>query len=183
MDLQTVETMLQDAIKHLEVEFSKINAGRASTSMVEDMLVRAYGQEQPLKNVASISTPDPATILLQPWDKGVLADVESSIRERSDMGFNPTNDGSSIWIKLPQPTEERRKDLVKVAHGKAEETRISIRNSRHDMLKHIKGQLTDKEISEDEAKAMEGELQEKVDAANKKVEEHLKHKEEDIMTV
>ncbi|MDF2379412.1 MAG: ribosome recycling factor [Candidatus Gracilibacteria bacterium] len=183
MDLQTVEKMLDEAIKHLTVEFSKISAGRASTSMVDEMLVKAYGQEQPMKNVAAISTPDPGTILINPWDKAVLADVEKAIRDRTDMGFNPTNDGTSIWIKLPQATEDRRKELVKVAHQKAEESKISIRNARHDLQKHIKNQVSDKEISEDEGKAMEGELQEKVDAANKNVEEHLKIKEKDIMTI
>lgn len=183
MDLQTTDKMMQGSIKHLEEEFAKIQVGRASTSMVEGLLVDAYGQAQPLRNVATITTPDPQTIMIQPWDKGVLAGIEKSIRERSDLGFNPLNDGNVIRIPIPTPTEERRKDLVKVAHSKAEESRISIRNARHKALTTIQTQLKDKEISEDEAKAMEKELQEITDAANKKVDEHTKAKEADILKV
>jgi len=183
MDLESASKLMEEAIKHLEQEFSKLQAGRASTAMVEDMLVRAYGQDQPLKNVAGISTPDPQTILIQPWDKGVLADLEKSIRDRSDLGLNPNNDGNSIWIKLPQPTEERRKELVKVANGKAEEARISIRNARQELHKENQRLLLEKEISEDQAKGNEADLQETVDSHNKRVEEHLKKKEQEIMTV
>jgi len=183
MELQTAEKMMNDAIKHLEEEFAKIQVGKASTSMVEGILVDAYGQSQPLKNVATITTPDPQTILIQPWDKAVLADIERSIRERSDLGFNPNNDGAVLRIPIPQPTEDRRKELVKVAHGKAEDSKISIRNARHKSHDVIKNQLKDKEISEDESKAMEKELQEATDRSNKKIDDLTKAKEGDILTV
>ena len=174
---------MNEAIVHLEQEFAKIQAGRASTSMVEGVLVSAYGQAQPLRNVATISTPDAQTIMIQPWDKAVIADIEKSIRERSDLGLNPMNDGVVLRITLPQPTEERRRELVKVSHAKAEEAKISIRNARHKAHAGIQTQLKDKEISEDEAKAMEKELQEATDRSNKKIEELAKAKEKDIMTV
>ncbi len=183
MDLQTAEKMMQDAIKHLEEEFMKLQVGRASTSMVDSMLVDAYGQTQPLKNVATITTPDPQTIMIQPWDKAVLSDIERCIRERSDLGLNPLNDGNVLRIPIPTPTEERRKELVKVAHAKAEDSKISVRNARHKALSAIHAQLKEKEISEDEAKALEGELQEATDKSNKSIDEHAKAKEKDIMTV
>lgn len=183
MDLQTAEKMMDDAIAHLEEEFAKIQVGKASTSMVEGLLVTAYGQSQPLRNVATITTPDPQTIMIQPWDKAVLGDIERSIRERSDLGFNPNNDGSVLRIPIPQPTEERRMELVKVANAIAEESKISIRNARHKAHDSLKNQLKEKEISEDESKAMEKELQEATDSANDKIDEHTKAKEKDILTV
>jgi ribosome recycling factor len=183
MDLQTAERMMQDAIKHLEEEFAKLQVGRASVSMVDGMLVNAYGQSQPLKNVATITTPDPKTIMIQPWDKAVLGDIERTIRERSDLGLNPLNDGTVLRIPIPTPTEDRRKEIVKVAHAKAEESKISIRNARHKALASIHDQLKDKEISEDESKALEKELQEATDKSNKSIEEHTKAKEKDILTV
>jgi ribosome recycling factor len=183
MDLQTAEKMMQDAIKHLEEEFAKLQVGRASVSMVDGMLVMAYGQSQPLRNVATVTTPDPQTIMIQPWDKSVLGDIERTIRERSDLGLNPLNDGTVLRIPIPTPTEERRKELVKVAHAKAEESKISVRNARHKALSSIHAQLKDKEISEDESKALEGELQEATDKANKSIDEHSKSKEKDILTV
>lgn len=183
MDMNLLEKQISDALHHLEVEFNKIQAGRASTAMVEGLLVNVYGAEQPLRNVANLSTPDPGTILIQPWDKSVLSSLEKSIRERSDLGLNPNNDGNSVWIKIPQPTEERRKELVKVSHTRAEEARISIRNARHDHQKSIKTQLQDKALSEDQAKAFEKQLQEKVDEANKAIEASLKLKESQILTV
>lgn len=174
---------MQDALKHLEGEFVKMQVGRASTAMVEGVLVTAYGTTQPLRNIASISTPDPKSIMVQPWDKSVLSSIESAIRERSDLGLNPMNDGNVVRINLPQPTEERRKELVKVAYAKGEEAKISIRNARHKVHTSIKDQLKEKEISEDEAKAMENELQEVVDRMNKKIDEMVKAKEKDILTV
>jgi len=183
MDLESTEKLMNESIVHLEQEFAKIQAGRASTSMVEGVLVTAYGQSQPMNNVATLSTPDAQTIMIQPWDKSILSNVEKSIRERSDLGLNPVNDGSVLRITLPQPTEDRRKELVKVSHSKAEEAKISIRNARHKAHASIQAQLKDKEISEDEAKALEKELQESTDKANKKIDELSKAKEDDIMTV
>ncbi|MGE3341047.1 MAG: ribosome recycling factor [Candidatus Altimarinota bacterium] len=174
---------MQDALKHLEGEYVKMQVGRASTAMVEGLLITAYGMTQPLRNIASITTPDAKSIMIQPWDKSVLSSIESGIRERSDLGLNPMNDGNVLRINLPQPTEERRKELVKVAYAKAEEAKVSIRNARHKVHSAIKDQLKEKEVSEDEAKAMESELQEVVDAMNKKIDELAKSKEKDILTV
>lgn len=183
MDLQSIEKLLQDAVKHLEEEYSRMQVGRASTSMVEGLLVDAYDTSQALIAVATITTPDPKTIMIQPWDKAVLPNIEKAIRDRSDLGLNPMNDGSVVRINIPQPTEERRKDLVKVAHSKSEDAKISVRNARHKAHAQIKTQLKDKEISEDESKAMEKELQEIVDGANGRIDDLNKVKEKEILTV
>lgn len=171
------------AIKHLEEEFSRMQVGTASTAMVEGVLVNSYGTSQPLKNIASLSTPDATSLLIQPWDKAVLADIEKSIRDRNDLGFNPMNDGTCIRINIPQPTEERRKDLVKVAHAKGEDAKISIRTTRQKRHTEIQNQLKAKEISEDESRGLNNKLQAIVDEMNKSVDEHVKKKEQEIMTV
>jgi len=183
MDLESTEKRMQDAISFLEEEFSKMQVGVASVSMVEGILVDAYDTSQPMRNVATITTPDPKTIMMQPWDKSIMSNIEKAVRERSDLGFNPVNDGNVVRINIPQPTEDRRKELVKVASTKGEDAKVSIRNARQKAHASIQAQLKDKEISEDESKAMEKELQEHVDNANKKVDELVKAKEKDIMTV
>ena len=183
MTLQEAQQLMEGAMKHLREEFSKMQVGRASTSMVEDMLVDAYGSSQPMKTVANLSTPESNQILIQPWDKGMLANIEKAIRDRSDLGLNPVNDGASVRLTLPQPTEERRKDLVKVAHAKGEEAKISVRNARHKYHTFVKEQLKAKEISEDESRGMENKLQEVVDKINKDIDDHVKTKEKEIMTV
>ncbi|MDP2691542.1 MAG: ribosome recycling factor [bacterium] len=183
MDLQSAEKLFQGSILYLEEEFSKMQVGRASTSMVEGVHVSAYDMVQPIKNLATITTPDPKTILIQPWDKAVLASIEKAIRDQSDLGLNPQNDGVVVRITIPQPTEERRKELVRVAYAKAEESKISVRSARQKAHSTIQTQLKDKEISEDEAKAMEKELQESVNKSNTKIDELAKTKEKDIMTV
>lgn len=174
---------MQDALNHLESEFMRMQVGRASTAMVEGLLINAYGMTQPIKAVASLSTPDPKSIMIQPWDKSVLSAIENGIRERSDLGFNPMNDGNVIRIVLPQPTEERRKELVKVAHAKGEEAKISIRNARQKVHTSIRDKEKAKEISEDEAKIDDKKLQDAVDRMNKKVDEMVKAKEKDILTI
>ena len=183
MDLPTTEKLMQDAIKHLESEFARMQVGRASTGMVEGLMVEAYGSHQPIRNVATLTTPDARTILIQPWDKSILSFVEKSIRERSDLGFNPLNDGNVIRISIPQPTEERRKELSKTAHAKGEETKISVRNTRQKYHGLIQDELKGKKISEDAAHTKEKDLQALVDRVNKKIDEMVKAKEKDILTL
>lgn len=181
MDLQSAQKLMQDAIQHLQLEFSKMQVGRANTAMVEGILVEAYGQQQPIRSVASLSTPDVRTIMIQPWDRSILGSVEKSIRVRSDLGLNPVNDGNVLRINIPTPTEERRKELVKVARSKAEDGKISVRNARgkfHSELKELK-----KTVSEDVVHMQEKDLQKAVDNANAKIDEMVKAKEKEIMTV
>lgn len=142
----------------------------------------AYGSSQPLKNVAAVSTLDAQTIVIQPWDKTIIRDIEKGISDAS-LGLNPSNNGESLMIKIPPLTEERRRDLVKLASRLGEDGKVGIRTVRQDFKKKIDNAKANKEISEDEAKSYETDLQKQIDAAIKEVDSLLKTKEEDIMKV
>lgn len=172
----------QNALNHLKNEYSRLQTGRASAALVEDVKVEAYGQMQPIKSIASISIPDARTIQIQPWDKGVMGAIEKGILA-ANIGLNPVNDGKVIRVPLPPLTEERRKDLVKVVHQMAEHAKISVRTARGAAHGAFKTMEEAKQVTEDERRHGEKVLQEKVDAANKTVEETAKKKEQDIMTV
>ena len=172
----------QDALDHLHNEYAKIQTGRANAALVESIMVDSYGVKSPLKALANISIPEAKQIAIQPWDRGQLSNIEKAILE-ADLGLVPQNDGVLIRLNLPPLTEERRKDLVKLVHKYAEDARISIRTARHDSLNQFKEMEKAKEISEDELKGKEKNVQEKVDEFNKMVEEASKKKEEDVMTV
>ncbi len=172
----------QDAIDHLHQEYAKIQTGRANAALVENIMVDSYGVKSPLKAVANISIPEAKQIAIQPWDRSQLSTIEKAIIE-ADLGLNPQNDGVAIRLNLPPLTEERRKELVKLVHQYAEDARISIRNARHETLHQFKEMEKAKEISEDDLKGKEKNVQEKVDEFNKMVEEASKKKEEDVMTV
>ncbi len=169
-------------INHLKEEYAGLQIGRASSGLVENLTIDAYGSVQPLKAVASISTPDARTVQIQPWDKGMLAAIEKAITD-SDLNMNPTNNGAAVILNIPPLTEERRKDLVKIVNRMAEEARISVRNIRHDLMTQYKKQEHEGEMTEDDRVGAERKLQEKVDEANKSVAELAKAKEEAIMTV
>ncbi|NTW27170.1 MAG: ribosome recycling factor [Candidatus Moranbacteria bacterium] len=173
---------LEKTIEHFKSEGSKIRTGRANASLVEDLLVDYYGAKTPLKQVASINTPEPRTIAIQPWDRGALAAIESAIRN-SDLNMNPTNDGVLVRINIPMLTEERRREMVKVLNQKGEEARIGIRSVREDVLKEIKDAEKAGEMSEDDAFTGKEKLQVIVDEYNKKIEELRAKKEVEIMTV
>lgn len=175
-----IEQDLAKTIKFLEDELASLHTGRASSSLVEDISVEAYGTETPLKGLANISTPDPKTINLQPWDKSALSSIEKAIRE-SNLNLSAVNTGELIRVTLPELTQERRQEFVKIAREKAEEARVSIRNHRHEMLEKIKRAKGEKEISEDEAEAKEKDLQKKIDEYNKKVDEILSRKEKGLL--
>lgn len=180
-----VQRAIQDfdkTLAHLKTEFSKLQIGRATPALVEDLKIEAYGSLQPLKAVASISIPEPKTISIQPWDKSNIALIEKAIYT-SQLGLAPTNNGASVIITLPPLTEERRLELVKVVGKLAEEARITIRNIRQIAHTAFKTMEDKKEISEDDRTRSEKELQAKVDEYNKKVDEVAKAKEADIMKI
>jgi ribosome recycling factor len=174
---------LEKSIEHFKNESSKIRTGRAHPSLVEDLMVDYYGAKTPLKQIASINTPEPRTIAIQPWDRGALAAIEGAIRSASDLGLNPMNDGILIRVNIPMLTEERRKEMVKVLNQKGEEARIAVRSVREDVLKEIKEAQKKGEISEDDEFAGKDKMQEIVDEYNKKIEEIRAKKEIEIMTV
>lgn len=171
---QEVEKVLQ----YLLAEFSKLQTGRANASLVEHVMVEAYGQLQPLKAVAGISVQDAKTIVIQPWDKSIGQEIEKAI-SKADLGMSPVNDGIVIRITLPSMNEERRTSLVKVVDQLAEEARISIRQQRQHAHDHIKTAETD----EDRKFTLLEEIDKKVKGANDKVEELRAKKEKEVMTV
>jgi ribosome recycling factor len=180
--LKEVNQQLQSALEYLKGQYSQLQIGRASAGLVESLDVESYGAMQPLKSMANISIPDAQSILIQPWDKSVVSAIEKAIRE-SDLNLNPNSDGSVIRLNLPPLTEERRKDLVKIVNKMAEEAKITVRQEREKSHKKIKEQEKNKEMTEDDVRLFEKELQKLVDDANKKIDELKDHKDKDIMSV
>lgn len=180
--ISKAKDQFQGALEHLKQEFIKLQTGRANPALVEGMLIDVYGSAQPLKNIATITTPDPRTIAIQPWDRANLAAIEKSIRE-SDIGIQPSNAGTAVMLNIPPLTEERRQDLVKVVHRLTEEAKISVRNARHDCHAKFKELKASDEITEDDVYGGEKSLQEHVDSANLEIDTLAKQKEESVMTV
>ena len=173
---------LEKAIEHFHGETGKIRTGRAHPSLVEDLLVDYYGVKTPLRQIASINTPEPRTITIQPWDRGALAAVEGAIRS-SDLNLNPMNDGILVRISIPMLTEERRREMVKMLNQKAEDARIAVRSVREEILKEIKDAEKAGDISEDDEFKAKEKVQEIVEQYNKKIEELRAKKEVEVMTV
>lgn len=180
--LSNLQQDLHKATNHLKEELAKLQAWRANPAIVEGIYIMAYGSTQALRNVAAVSILDAQTINIQPWDKSTIKDIEKGITD-ANLWLNPSNNGESIMIKIPTLTEERRRDLVKIASRLTEECKVGIRNIRQEYKKNIDRAKTAKEISEDEAKVHEAELQKKIDIAIKEAEDILKSKEGDIMKV
>lgn len=178
--LHTLESDLQKAEQHLHDEFAKLQVGRANPAIVESITVMVYGSVQPLRNVASVSTLDAQTISIQPWDKAVLRDISKAIND-ANIGLNPQDNGESVLVRIPALTEERRRDLAKIAKRLAEEGKVAVRNVRQDYLKRIKNQ--DDSVGEDTVKQQENELQKKIDEAIVMIDKMAKHKEEEIMKI
>lgn len=169
-------------LEHIGVEFNKLQVGRASSGMVDTLMVESYGVMQPIKNIASVSIPDARTLQIQPWDRAMLSGIEKAIRD-SELNLNPSNNGLAIILNIPPLTEERRRDLVKVLGRMAEEARIAVRNIRHEAMTAFKKMEHDEEMSEDERKGAENAIQVEVDSTNKQIDELAKKKEEAIMTL
>ncbi len=171
-----------EAVEYFHLEAGKIRTGRANPSLLENITVDYYGTKTLLKQMASINAPEPRTLIIQPWDKGSLVNIEAAVRE-SGLGFNPVNDGQVVRVNIPPLTEERRKEMAKVLNQKAEEGRIAIRGVREDAWKKIQDLAEEGTISEDEKFAAKDALQKVVDEYNKKIEEIKEKKEKEIMTV
>lgn len=178
--LREAETRMQGAIDALTREFAGVRTGRASIALVEPIRVDYYGTPTPLNQAASLSVPDPKTILIQPWDPSLLPAFEKAIL-KSDLGLAPSNDGKVIRLVLPPLTEERRKQLARVVGKLAEEARVAIRNVRQDANKKLKGMEKDKKISEDDSRRAQDQVQKTTDKFTRRVDEVLKRKEEEIL--
>lgn len=172
----------EKSIEHFKEELNQLRTGRASSALVEGLLVDYYGVKSPLKQVASVSIPEPRTIVISPWDKGNLVNIEAAIRE-SQLNLNPMNDGQVIRVNIPALNEERRKELVKILNQKAEDGKIAIRRIREEIWDEIQELEKSGKIGEDDKFIGKDKLQEVVDEYNEKIEEIRKKKEEEIMTV
>lgn len=169
---------MQKSLDHTLHEMNSIHTGKASPTMVEGIMVEAYGSHMRLKEVGAITTPDSRMIVIQPWDKSILKAIEKAI-QMANIGINPSIDGSLIRLPLPDMSKERRQELAKVAHRISEEGRVSIRNVRRDGIEHVKKAG----LSEDETKRLEKEIQGHTDRIIKEIGEHLAHKEQELMKV
>ena len=163
-----------------KMDLASLRAGRATPSLLEKVMVDYYGSPTPVTQVASVTVPEPRMIVIQPWEKNILKDIEKAIM-KSDLGLNPNSDGICIRLNLPQLTEERRKDLVKVVHKKAEEYRVVVRNLRRDANDAIKKTEKAKEITEDEAKKGTEKVQKLTDKVMKEIDAAAANKEKEVM--
>jgi len=181
-DLKSYRDRMDKAVGALKEEFSGLRTGRANAGLLDPVQVEAYGSTAPLNSVAAISVPEPRMISVNVWDKGMVVSVEKAIRA-AGLGLNPIVDGQTLRIPIPPLTEERRKDLVKLAGKYAEQQKIAVRNVRRDANDDLKKAEKASEISQDEQKRMETEVQKDTDAAIKRIDETLKAKEVEIMQV
>ncbi|MBW4651226.1 MAG: ribosome recycling factor [Kastovskya adunca ATA6-11-RM4] len=182
MKLSEVESTMQKAIEATQRAFNTIRTGRANTSLLDRVMVEYYGTPTGLKSLATINTPDASTITIQPFDKGSLNLIEKAI-SLSDIGLTPNNDGQMIRLNVPPLTSDRRKEFVKMAGKLAEEGRISIRNIRRDAVDSIRKDEKNSEISQDESRDLQDEVQKLTDKYTSRVDELLAEKEKDITTV
>ena len=188
-DERTIEDVLADAeyrmgqsIEAMRRDISTLRTGRATPALIEDLPVDYYGSPTPLKQIASISAPDARAIMVQPWDKQALRDIERSLTQ-SEMGFNPSNDGNVITVPIPPLTQERRQEMVRLLKRKAEDSKVAVRNVRRDGVDSLRKMERDKEISQDENRRSQDALQKTTDAHVKSIDEVAAAKEAEIMEV
>lgn len=181
MYLDEARDLMNKAVKHVSSELVKIRAGKAAPNMLEGLMVVYYGTPTPITQVASITTPDARTLMVKPWEKNVIPEIEKAIIN-SDLGLNPQNDGEQVIINIPQLTEERRLALVKQAKHEGEQGKVSVRNIRKETNDNLK-QLQKDGAAEDDIKRAEDKVQALTDETTKKIDEVLAKKEAEIMTV
>ena len=168
-----------DALRH---NLDKVRTGRASTGLVDSIRVNAYGSDVPLSQVAAVSVADARSLVINPWDKGMVGAVEKAILA-SNLGLTPNTAGTTIRLNLPALTEERRRELTKVVHGEGEDAKVAIRNIRRDAIQQVKDLLKEKQVTEDEVRRAEEDIQKLTDKAIKDVDEVVKAKEQELMAV
>jgi ribosome recycling factor len=185
--MATVDEFISDAekrmhasVEHTKTEFNSVRTGRASAALLDRVQIDYYGQQTPLKQLATINVPEPRMLTIQPFDPSSIKSIEKALQE-SDLGLTPSNDGKVIRLPMPQPTEERRKELVKVVRKIAEEGRVAVRNVRRDTVQHLKD-LKDHVGSDDERRA-EDRVQKLTDDHTKTIDDLLRHKESEVMEV
>ena len=180
--LQDAETRMKKSVAALVSDFNTIRTGRASAALFDKIKVDYYGQATPLSQVATISIPEARLVVIQPWDKGILNEIEKAI-QKSELSVNPNNDGKVLRINIPPLTEERRKELVKVAKNTAEQSRVAIRNIRRDANEDLKKLEKNHSITEDDEKRGTDEVQKLTDSYIKEINTLLENKEKEIMEI
>ena len=182
VDFKDYGRRMDKALEHLSEEFGAVRAGRANAKVLDRICVEYYGSETPLNGVATISSPDARTLVIQPWDTKLLKDIAKAI-QCSDLGINPQNDGRVIRLVFPQLTEDRRKELVKQVKKYCEESKVAMRNVRRDGMDYVKKLKKNSEITEDDQKKAEKDLQDLLDKNIKKVDTALAAKEKELMAI
>ena len=182
VDFKDFERRMDKALDHLAEEFGAVRAGRANAKVLDRITVEYYGSETPLNGVATISSPDARTLVIQPWDTSLLKEIQKAI-QASELGINPQNDGRVIRLVFPQLTEERRKELTKQVKKYAEDAKVAMRNIRRDGMDYVKKLKKNNEITEDDQKKAEKDLQDLLDRFTKKADEALAAKEKELMAI
>ncbi len=182
MKLAEIKSQMQKTVESTQRSFNTIRTGRANASLLDKVMVEYYGTDTPLKSLANISTPDATTIMMQPYDKSSMAQIEKAI-SMSDLGLTPNNDGQVIRLNIPPLTSERRQEFVKLAAKYAEEGRVAIRNIRRDAIDSVRKQEKSHDISEDEARDLQDQVQKITNEYTAKIDKLLAAKEKDITSV
>lgn len=182
VDFSEYARKMDKTLDHLTDDFGGVRAGRANAKVLDRISVEYYGQETPLNGVATISSPDARTLVIQPWDTQLLKEIQKAI-QMSDLGINPQNDGKVIRLIFPQLTEERRKELTKQVKKYAEDAKVAMRNLRRDGMDYVKNLKKTSQVTEDEQKKAEKDLQDMLDKYIKKVDEALAAKEKELMAI
>ena len=184
-----IDELIQDAVRRMDKsvetvggEFNGVRTGRASAALLDRIQVDYYGTATPLKNLATINVPEPRLLTIQPFDPSSVKQIERAIME-SNLGLTPSNDGKIVRLPIPQPTEERRKELVKVVRGMAEEGRVAVRNVRRDVMRHLEELVRNGDVGDDEERAAETKVQKLTDEHVHQIDDLLKRKEAEIMEV
>ena len=181
-EYKVYEEKMKKSIDSVAADFASVRAGRANAAVLDRILVDYYGSPPPIQQIAAISSPDPRALVIQPWDGSALKSIEKAI-QNSDLGINPQNDGRVIRLVFPQLTEERRKDLTKQVRKYAEEAKVAMRNIRRDAMDYVKAAKKKSEITEDDQKKAEKDLQDLTDKYIKKVDEACAAKEKELMAI
>ena len=182
VDFKEYSRRMDKTLEHLADDFGAVRAGRANPQVLDRITVEYYGSETPLNGVATISSPDARTLIIQPWDAKLLKDIQKAIQV-SDLGINPQNDGRIIRLNFPQLTEERRKDLIKQVRKYGEDGKVALRNIRRDAMEEFKKKKKASELTEDDVKGLEKELQEQTDKRCKDIDGLTAKKEQELLVV
>src|ERR1700710_1303246 len=174
--IKDAQTRMQKSVEHAHVEFNTVRTGRASSGLLDRIDVDYYGTKTPLKQLATIGVPEARMLTIQPFDPGSIRNIEKSIME-SDLGLTPSNDGKMIRLPIPQLTEERRKELVKLVRSMAEEGRVAVRNVRRDVMRHLEDLVKNGDVGDDDERAAEARVQKLTDEHVHKIDDLLQHKE------